>query len=85
MSISSDIAKHFSDEVDSVRVNKGAELHGESATEVTVFLKDGRTVTGTFTDHPRTGFGGVEFSGPKDITGLMVSKVSSVLNNKEIT
>jgi len=69
-------------EVWSVFVVKNAQLAGEPATRVTVQLQDGRTVEGTFTKHPREGFGGVEFSGPKDIVGLMVSKTRAVLDGK---
>lgn len=82
MSLSSEIAKHFPEEVDSIKVDKYDVLYGEKATTVTVFLDNGKTVTGTFTDHPRTGFGGVDFAGPKDIVGLMVTKVRQVLEGK---
>lgn len=80
MSISSDIMTRFPETVMSVKVNKDAVHYGESAVEVTALLKDGRTVTGTFTDQPRAGFGGVEFSGPKNIPALMIAKIRSVIN-----
>lgn len=82
MSISSEIAAQFQEGVDTVKVDKYAVHYGEKATEVTVYLSNGKTVTGTFTDHPRSGFGGVDFAGPKDIVGLMVSKVRQVLEGK---
>jgi hypothetical protein len=53
--------------------------HGESATEVTAVLADGRTVTGTFTTEDKAGFGGVQFATRKDVPGLMVAKVRAVL------
>lgn len=82
MSIASEILAEFTDEVASVRVDKDAKLHGEDAIEVTAVLSNKKVVTGTFTSHPKSGFGGVEFSGPKNVVGLMVSKINSVLEGK---
>lgn len=65
--------------VGAITVNRESVHHGEKATEVTVRLKDGRTVTGTFTKEDREGFGGVDFQHRKDIPGLMRAKVESVL------
>lgn len=81
MSISTEIVAHFQKQgvVDTVIVNKKSELHGEEAIDVLVNLYDGRWVAGSFTSHPRQGFGGVEFAGPKDIPALMIAKVESVL------
>jgi hypothetical protein len=79
MSISSDIMKELSDVVSTIVVNKSGNLNGETATEVTVNLLDGKQVIGTFANHPRSSFGGVDFAGPKDIPGLMISKIRSVL------
>lgn len=82
MSIASEIKDRFNGEVASIKVDKNAVHYGESATEVLAVLENGKTVTGTFTDHPRDGFGGIEFAGPKDIVGLMVSKIRQVLENR---
>jgi hypothetical protein len=80
MSIATEIMNVHQDAVDTVTVNKNAELNGEAAVQVVAHLKDGRTVAGTFTSHPRSGFGGIEFSGPKDITTLMIKRIQSVLD-----
>lgn len=84
MSISEDILDAFkhddhTNDVVGVNVNKDAKLHGEDAVEVMVTLFNGAVLTGTFTKHPRAAFGGVEFAGPKDIAGLMIAKIESVL------
>lgn len=78
MSISSELIENFPERISTIRVEK-SDLHGEDATEVTVNLIDGRTLTGTFAKHPRSGFGGIQFSGPKDIVALMTAKIQSVL------
>lgn len=79
MSIGGELIKEFPDQISTVVVNKERKLHGEQAVEVEVNLQDGRTVTGTFTSHPRAGFGGVDFAGPKDVVGLMKAKIEAVL------
>jgi hypothetical protein len=55
------------------------DFHGEKATEVTVTLTDGRTVTCTYTTEDKSAFGGVQFSSRKDIGALTIAKVRSVL------
>lgn len=77
-----EIMSAFENEVREVRINKDSELHGEPATKVTAYLADGRTVEGVFTRHPRGGFGGVTFAGPKDVVGLMTSKIRAVLDGR---
>jgi len=79
MGIRTDIAEAVP-EVTAVYVDKGADIHGEPATKVTVYLEGGMAVEGIFTNEPRKGFGGVEFSGPRDIAGLMIVKIKSVLD-----
>jgi hypothetical protein len=79
MSIATEIMEQLGGEVRSVDVDRDAKIHGEDATEVVATLADGRTVTGTFVRHSREGFGGVQFSAPKDVAGLMVSKIRDVL------
>ena len=78
--IATEILRHFHNgEISHVVIDKDTNLHGEKATKVVATLSDGRTVEGLFTSHPRAGFGGVDFAGPKDIVGLMISKIKSVL------
>ena len=79
MGIKTDIASAIP-EVVAVKVEKDIDFHGQSATRVTAELENGKTVEGTFTDEPRGSFGGVQFSGPKDITALMIAKIISVLH-----
>lgn len=79
MSIATEVMERLDGDVRSVDVDREASLHGEPAIEVVATLADGRTVTGTFVRHSREGFGGVQFSAPKDVTGLMVAKIRDVL------
>jgi hypothetical protein len=79
MSIGSEIMERVGDKVSTIRVDKANTLHGEDAISVHVGLINGKTVDGIFTTQPRANFGGVEFSGPKDVVGLMVAKIESVL------
>lgn len=84
MSVSTDIMQShpkFKDVIDTIKVTK-TEMYGEKATSVVVNLATGQTVTGTFTTEAKPGFGGVEFSSQKDIAGLMVAKIESVLEGK---
>lgn len=77
--ISADIIKAFPEkEVVLVRVDK-TRVHGERAVEVEAILSNGKTVTGSFTTDDKAAFGGVEFAGRKDVVGLMISKIKSVL------
>lgn len=73
------------DEVRKVAVDRNVLYHGAPATEVTVVLADGRTVTGVFTTEDREAFGGVEFSSRKDIPRLMRSKVLAVIEDRAET
>jgi hypothetical protein len=81
MSLSDDILKKLDTPgvVSTIRVDKHDHHHGECATKVVVDLMSGQRVEGKFTTHPKSGFGGVTFGGPKDIAGLMVSKIRSVM------
>jgi hypothetical protein len=79
VSIATEILEVFTDQIDNIKVDRNAVHYGETATEVVVYLQDGRTVTGTFTTEQRESFGGVQFQTKKDIARLMIAKVRSVL------
>lgn len=79
MNIGEQIIEAYPQSVDSVKVDKSSDLHGQGAVEVRVTLVNGKTVEGKFTTEARPGFGGVEFSSKKDIAALMISKVAAVL------
>lgn len=78
MNIATQLIAEFPKDISHATVTR-SDLHGEDAINVKVSLVDGRTVEGTFAKHPRAGFGGVQFSGPKDVVGLMTAKIKSVL------
>jgi len=71
----------YTPEVRSIAVDKHADLNGQSAVEVTVFLED-RYVTGTFATERPGSFGGIDFSSEKNVPSLMYAKVRSVLDGK---
>lgn len=79
MNISEQIIETFPGLVDTVQVDKKADLYGQSAVKVEVALVSGKLIEGKFTTEARPGFGGVEFSSKKDIAGLMISKIRSVM------
>lgn len=79
MSVTEDILDHFGPEEVAHVTRVHTKHHGQDAVRVLAELGDGRTVEGTFTTEARKGFGGIEFSQRKDITGLMISKIEAVL------
>lgn len=65
--------------VQDVVVTKSLEINGEPTTRVFAVLANGQTVQGDFATESKSGFGGVEFNTKKDIGGLMIAKIKSVL------
>lgn len=76
---SDEITNALPGEIDTIRINRDSVFHGEVATTVIVNLVNGKQVVGKFTTRPRGSFGGVVFSEQKDIGGLMIAKIKSVL------